>query len=72
VATTGGAVATVEIDGQPLTLELSSTGSDDNFAEREIADVELSAGERRVSLRASASGEEATWRPQTVRLRPIR
>jgi putative membrane-bound dehydrogenase-like protein len=70
-ATTGGAVATVEIDGEPRTIELTGTGGDERYVERAVADAHLEAGQRRVLLRATSTGDENTWRPQAVRLRPI-
>jgi hypothetical protein len=71
VATTGGAVATVEIDGQPRTIELSGTGGEEIFVERTIADVRLEPGRRRVTVRATSTVEEEIWRLEAVRLRPI-
>lgn len=70
-ATTGGAVATVEIDGEPQTIELSGTGGDETYAERTIADVRLEPGPHRVTVRATSTADEEVWRLQAVRLRPI-
>lgn len=68
---TDGAVATVEIDGEPRTLELAGTGGDQRFVERSVADVPLRPGQHRVTLRATLPGDEESWRVQSVRLRPL-
>lgn len=70
-ATTGGAVATVEMEGEPRTVELVGTGGDEHFVERTVADVRLEPGQRRVALRATSPGDGEFWRPQAVRLRPL-